>query len=377
MITAPPPDLTLYRGTGNMALGPEFFKRDAQGCAGGVELSFMSATASRQVALGFAGIEEGKEATMQLPTLYVIHVGKTAIGANIADISQFEAEEEFLYPPLTLLELDKEPVLSPDEEVSEIHVQLTVNQRSTTVEDAEQARRRFLVRHANSLQWSLRNWARQHEGLAQRLGPQIAGVLQRLLDEVHGAQLAVLNTNEGYGQVFERIMRVWEEALRQEVVEALWQDGEQQADKADADSAQAAVRRFEQAIDAARKLCADSKEVRDRVVQMGRVKMLLTTDGKDQVEDANAKFALANDLRKQGAYDEAIQLYYQAVELYTQVGGHDCPSVAVSYFNMGLVYRSLEKAEEAKEMFTKAYSIFLKVLGPDHPQTQQAKSEVD
>ena len=52
-------------------------------------------------------------------------------------------------------------------------------------------------------------------------------------------------------------------------------------------------------------------------------------------------------------------------------------SVAVSYFNMGPVYRSLGKAEEAREMFTKAYSIFLKVLGPDHPHTQKAKSEVD
>jgi hypothetical protein len=51
--------------------------------------------------------------------------------------------------------------------------------------------------------------------------------------------------------------------------------------------------------------------------------------------------------------------------------------VAMSYFNMGLVYRRLEKAEVAKEIFTKAYSIFLKVLGPDHPQTQQAKSQVD
>ena len=49
----------------------------------------------------------------------------------------------------------------------------------------------------------------------------------------------------------------------------------------------------------------------------------------------------------------------------------------MSYFNMGLVYRSQEKTEEAEEMFTKAYSIFLKVLGPDHPQTQQAKSQVD
>ena len=55
----------------------------------------------------------------------------------------------------------------------------------------------------------------------------------------------------------------------------------------------------------------------------------------------------------------------------------DQGSVAMSYFNMGLVYRRLEKAEVAQIMFTKAYSIFLKVLGPDHPHTQQAKSEVD
>jgi len=34
----------------------------------------------------------------------------------------------------------------------------------------------------------------------------------------------VLNTNKGYAQVFERIMRLWEEALRGEVVEAMWQD---------------------------------------------------------------------------------------------------------------------------------------------------------
>ena len=52
-------------------------------------------------------------------------------------------------------------------------------------------------------------------------------------------------------------------------------------------------------------------------------------------------------------------------------------SVAMSYGNMGYVYRSLGKAEEAREMFTKTYSIFLKVLGPDHPHTQQAKSAVD
>ena len=42
-----------------------------------------------------------------------------------------------------------------------------------------------------------------------------------------------------------------------------------------------------------------------------------------------------------------------------------------------ILKNSLGKAEEAREMFTKAYSIFLKVLGPDHPHTQQVKSDVD
>ena len=57
MITPPPPDLTLYRGTGNMALGPAFFARDEQGRAGGVELAMMSATPVRGVAMGYAGAE--------------------------------------------------------------------------------------------------------------------------------------------------------------------------------------------------------------------------------------------------------------------------------------------------------------------------------
>jgi hypothetical protein len=47
----------------------------------------------------------------------------------------------------------------------------------------------------------------------------------------------------------------------------------------------------------------------------------------------------------------------------------------MSYFNTGLVDPSLGKTEE--KMFIKSYSIFLKVLGPDHPSTQPAKSEVD
>ena len=338
MITPPPPDLTLYRGTGNMALDPAFFARDEQGCAGGVELAFMSATPDIEVAMGYAGAEAGKEPTKDLPTLYIIRVGQASIGALIADFSQFTGEAEYVYPPLTLLELDKEPELSPDGKVFLIHLKITVNQRSTTVEDAEQARRRFLVNLAHSLQWSLRNWARQHAGLTQRLGPQMVAALQRLLDEVHGEELAVLNTNKGYAQVFERIMRLWEEALRGEVVEALWQDGEQEAafdpvtsttkrfardlstgEVIEAGNTDAAVQRFEQAVDAAVKLCADSKELRDRIVAMRRQVTKAMDLGGGKLAQAKAKFNLAQDLHKQGAFDEALALYQEANELYTEV----------------------------------------------------------
>jgi hypothetical protein len=120
-----------------------------------------------------------------LPTLYVIRVGKTAIGARIEDVSQFKNEVEYVYPPLTLLEPVNEPELSLDGKLSVVHLKITVNQRSTTVEDAEQDRRRFLTRLANSQQWDAKHWARKHQGLVPRLHDQIVGAARRLLDEVH------------------------------------------------------------------------------------------------------------------------------------------------------------------------------------------------
>ena len=77
----------------------------------------MSATPSREVAMGYAGaelVEAGEEATKDLPTLYIIGVGKAAIGARIEDVSQFQSEVEYVYPPLTLLEPVNEPQLSLD-----------------------------------------------------------------------------------------------------------------------------------------------------------------------------------------------------------------------------------------------------------------------
>jgi hypothetical protein len=101
-----------------------------------------------------------------------------------------------------------------------------------------------------------------------------------------------------------------EEALRGEVVDALWQDGEQEADAGRID---AALQRFEQAVDAAVKPCADSQELRDHIVAMRRRVTKATDGGEDKREQVKAKNALAKDLASHGGYAEALALYQEAL----------------------------------------------------------------
>jgi len=64
----------------------------------------------------------------------------------------------------------------------------------------------------------------------------------------------------------------------------------------------------------------------------------------------DAKLELAEDLRGQGAFDEALELYYATVELHTKVGGQDCLEVASNKGNIGLVYENIRKKSEAKSL---------------------------
>ena len=60
------------------------------------------------------------------------------------------------------------------------------------------------------------------------------------------------------------------------------------------------------------------------------------------------------------------------------VFGSDHPDVAVSYQNLAAVYQRQGNHVQTKEMYNKAYHIFLKKqLGPDHPQTQGLKPFVE
>jgi len=116
--------LILFRGFGNMALPEQFFDADTQGCRGGVECGLMSTSPDREVAIGYSGVETGKV----LPTLLEIKVGKTSVAANISWLSQFEGEKEYLFGPLTHLQVVGQPEFFEHEgkKMSLIHLELTV-----------------------------------------------------------------------------------------------------------------------------------------------------------------------------------------------------------------------------------------------------------
>jgi hypothetical protein len=78
----------VFRGLSGLALPPEFFELDEQGCAGGVEASFMSTTQSEEVARKHSGVNEGLEAT-----IFRLELAKILKSQNIVPLySTFDAD---------------------------------------------------------------------------------------------------------------------------------------------------------------------------------------------------------------------------------------------------------------------------------------------
>ena len=80
---------------------------------------------------------------------------------------------------------------------------------------------------------------------------------------------------------------------------------------------------------------------------------------------------------KKGDLENALVQHQKALEIRTRVFGSDHPDVATSYQNLAAVYHRQGNQVQAKEMATKAYHIFFRMLGPHHPQTQGLKPFVD
>ena len=365
-VTKVPEGLTVYRGNGGMALPPSFLEKDAQGFAGGVECALMSTTPNRSVALGYSGLAKGKE----LPTLFEITVGKTSIGANIGALSQFEAEEEYLYAPLTHMQLLGTPRLERDadgRELSVLQMQLTANQKTKTVEQAERLRLGFLEQLVSTLVWDVRHWASRQQ-VSASLSAKMDAMQADLRVTLGAATVQSLNDNAGFVDVFERVMDL-SEARRVEVAEALCEHSQAAHSAGQMEDAGALL---EKAIDArGPALCADLKAGRDRVIDMRRALVALRVDG-DKAQAARDKMKLASDLDDRGEYEEALVLYEEAVAGLIEVHGHDHLDVAKSYMNMANVYNSQRKYDEALEYHQKSLSIKLTTHGDMHPDVAKS-----
>ena len=53
------------------------------------------------------------------------------------------------------------------------------------------------------------------------------------------------------------------------------------------------------------------------------------------------------------------------------------PFEAGIYFNMAKIYKAKKDSARTKEYLEKAYAIFSKTLGPNHPDTKSTKTELD
>ncbi|KAK3938097.1 kinesin light chain [Diplogelasinospora grovesii] len=78
---------------------------------------------------------------------------------------------------------------------------------------------------------------------------------------------------------------------------------------------------------------------------------------------------LALVLNSQGKYEEAETLHRQALELSAKVFGAEHPSTLASINNLASVLNSQGKYEEAETMYRQALKLWTKVLGAEHPDT--------
>jgi hypothetical protein len=88
-----PSGLTLFRGLGgDRTFPPFFYTTDAKGRKGVLEWGFMSTTASKEIAIKYSGIVEGKP----FPTIFEIAPGSVDRGAIITAFSQYPGARTFL-----------------------------------------------------------------------------------------------------------------------------------------------------------------------------------------------------------------------------------------------------------------------------------------
>ena len=102
----------------------------------------------------------------------------------------------------------------------------------------------------------------------------------------------------------------------------------------------------------------------------------LTLEGQDSWMRINSRGDLGDFLVEQGKIEEAIQLYKANIEEGNKLTDKPRPEIANSYYDLGRVYKRLEKYDEAQENIQQAYNIFKKTLGEETVQTAMTRKQI-
>jgi tetratricopeptide (TPR) repeat protein len=81
---------------------------------------------------------------------------------------------------------------------------------------------------------------------------------------------------------------------------------------------------------------------------------------------------MANVEEQLGNFQKALDLNEKALEIFVKVPGRHHVRVAMTKGNLGYVYEGFGDLAQALSCIEEAYSIFLRSLGADHPNTKKA-----
>jgi hypothetical protein len=136
----------LYRGLGGMLL-PDVFWRAKDGFRGAVEWGLMSTTCDREVAMQYSGVDRNKG------SVFEITAGRIDIGADLSWVSQYPGEGEYLFPPLSCLEVVNEPRV--EREVVVFPLRVNVCLKGSTLEQVIERRMRLHLAMVKNLREDL------------------------------------------------------------------------------------------------------------------------------------------------------------------------------------------------------------------------------
>jgi len=120
-------------------------KRDALQARGGIELAMMSCTTNKDVALEYARRREGKG---QAAVVFEMEQGFVDRGADLSWLSIYPEEAEFLFPPLTALEISSTRIEGP---CLVLVARPSVNPSIVPIEDVVSRREKLLVEMSKTM----------------------------------------------------------------------------------------------------------------------------------------------------------------------------------------------------------------------------------